>query len=265
MPKSTSRPRRRTGNALQIRDPGRLVDRLLDVPQLARVIPQLQPELLHQIVERCGLEDCGELVALATPAQLKRVFDLDLWRSPTPGADEHFDAARFGLWLELLVDAGAEIAAERLSQMGLDLVAAGIGRHACVFDRGAVTPYRTLDGEEMTPIRRLGDRLRCDIGGYVVVADRSDSWDAIVAALFALAADHQDAFAEVMEGCVELSSAKPEVDGLDDLLDADEQATFDVAFDREQRQEKQGYVTPAQARAFLQMSRERVATDAMRN
>ena len=31
---------------------------------------------------------------------------------------------------------------------------------------------------------------------------------------------------------------------------------FDLAFDREQRREKQGYVTPAQARAFLQMSRQ---------
>ena len=31
---------------------------------------------------------------------------------------------------------------------------------------------------------------------------------------------------------------------------------FDLAVDREQRREKQGYVTPAQARAFLQMSRQ---------
>ena len=31
---------------------------------------------------------------------------------------------------------------------------------------------------------------------------------------------------------------------------------FDLAFDRERRREQQGYVTPAQARAFLQMSRQ---------
>ena len=262
MPKSARPSRRRHANTLQTRARGNLVDRLLDLPQLARVIPQLQPELLHQIVQHCGLEDCAELVALATPAQLERVFDLDLWRSPTPGADEHFDAARFGVWLEVLVDAGPQVAAHKLSQMSVDLVSAGIGRHARVFDRGAITPYTTLDGEEITPIRRLGDRLACDIGGYRVVAQRTDSWEAIVAALIALDAQHQDYFRELMEGCVELSNSKPEVDGLDDLLDAEEQATFDVAFDREQRQEKQGYVTPAQARAFLQMSRERVAAPA---
>ena len=42
-----------------------------------------------------------------------------------------------------------------------------------------------------------------------------------------------------------------------------EQVMFDLAFDREQRREKHGYVTPAQARAFLQMSRQlRLGRDA---
>jgi hypothetical protein len=43
---------------------------------------------------------------------------------------------------------------------------------------------------------------------------------------------------------------------LDDLLTDREQLMFDLAFDRERRRDKQGYVTPAQARAFLQMSRQ---------
>ena len=64
MPKSARPSRRRHANTLQTRARGNLVDRLLDLPQLARVIPQLQPELVHQIVQHCGLEDCAELVAL---------------------------------------------------------------------------------------------------------------------------------------------------------------------------------------------------------
>ena len=261
MPKSAHRPRRRNENALQVRDQGRLVDRLLDTPQLARVIPQLQPELLHQIVQRCGLEDCGELLALATPAQLERVLDLDLWRRSGPGGDEQFDADRFGVWLEVLVDAGPQVAAQKLSHMNVDLVAAGIARHARVYDRGAATPYTTLEGEVMTPVHGLEGRLTSDIGGYLLVATRTDSWEAIVAASIALEAEYPACFNDVMEGCVVLSNPKPEVDGLDDLLDVDEQAEFDVAFDREQRREKQGYVTPAQAQAFLQMSREPVGAD----
>jgi hypothetical protein len=39
---------------------------------------------------------------------------------------------------------------------------------------------------------------------------------------------------------------------------------FDLSVDREGRREKKGYVTPAQARAFLQISRQlRLGSDAM--
>ena len=71
-----------------------------------------------------------------------------------------------------------------------------------------------------------------------------------------LDAEHHDYFHRVMRGCRILSNSRPEVDGLDDLLTDREQVMFDLAFDRERRREKQGYVTPAQARAFLQMSRQ---------
>src|SRR5215813_12198339 len=70
---------------------------------------------------RCGLEDCGELVALATPEQLTRVFDLDLWRAEKPGRDEQFDADRFGVWLEVLMESGASLA-QKLATMDADLV-----------------------------------------------------------------------------------------------------------------------------------------------
>jgi hypothetical protein len=53
-----------------------------------------------------------------------------------------------------------------------------------------------------------------------------------------------------------VSNSTPEVDGFHDLLTDREQEMFDLAFDREGRREKQGYVTPAQARAFLQMARQ---------
>src|SRR6186713_1784827 len=78
-----------------------LVERLLDTPHAAQVIRRLQPEVLHRVVLAAGLQDSGELVALASPAQLQRVFDLDLWRSPRAGSDQHLDPDRFGEWLEV--------------------------------------------------------------------------------------------------------------------------------------------------------------------
>jgi hypothetical protein len=71
-----------------------------------------------------------------------------------------------------------------------------------------------------------------------------------------LADDHGAVFDRVMRGCCRLSSSRPEIDGLDDRLTTNEQAMFDVALDREARGDAHGYVTPAQARTFLRLSRQ---------
>jgi len=244
-----------------------LLARILDTPHLAKVIPQLKPELLHGIIQKCGLEDCGELLALVTPEQLAQVFDLDLWRAARPGEDEQFDADRFGVWIEVLLEAGAAVAAQKLAEMDADLVVAGLAQHALVYDRGAITPYETLDGELVTfyadGISKFDNGLRFDFGGYLLLAKRAESWEAIVEVLTSLGEGHPDYFDQVMRGCVTLSNTGWEVDGLDDLLHKDDQAMFDLEVGREGRREKQGYVPPAQARAFLQMARQlRLESDA---
>lgn len=284
MPKSVHRAHDQHANALQSNTPlpdgadqpsdmparrdapdGRnLLDRILNTPHLEQVVPRLRPDLLHGIIQRCGLEDCGEIVALATPEQLARVFDLDLWRAAKAGLDEQFDADRFGVWLEVLLETGADVAAQKLAGMNVELVVTGLAQHALVYDRAAVTPYETLDGERMEPIRADDGGLTSDFGGYLLVARRADSWEAIIEVLMSLGAGHPDYFHQVMRGCRALSNSGYEIDGLDDLLPEGDQVMFDLAGDREGRREKQGYVTPAQARAFLQMARElRLDSDAM--
>lgn len=249
-------------------DSGNLLARILDTPHLPQVIPQLQPELLQRIIQRCGLEDCGEIVALATPEQLAQVFDLDLWRADKAGQDEQFDAERFGVWIEVLLESGAAMAAQKLAAMDADLVVTGLAKHMLVYDRAAVTPYETLDGEQITfyadAISVHDDGLTFEVGGYLLMAKRADSWDAIVEVLMALGEEHPEYFEQVMRGCVVLSNVGFEDDGLDELLDDGDQAMLNLAVDREGRRERQGYVTPAQARAFLQMSRQlRLDGDAM--
>ncbi len=230
-----------------------LLERILAVPNLARVVPQLQAEVLHRVIQRCGLEDCGQLIALATPGQLARVFDLDLWRAAAPGRDEQFDAARFGAWLEMMADASASSAAAILAKMDVDLVATGLVQHLRVFDYSAVAPYVTLDGD-LTSGLAFDDRARCEVGGYVLSATRADYWSAITTVLIALADEHVHHFHQVMAACRRQSNSRPEID-VQDLPTADEQAMFDLAVDRESRRETQGFVAPAQARAFLQASR----------
>src|SRR5262245_33041127 len=208
--------------------------RLLDTPFLARVVPHLAPETLHQLIRYRGLDACGELVTSATPAQLTSLLDLDLWRHPQPGRDEQFDVDRFGEWLEVLVDTGESVAARTVAALDEHLVILGLSRYLRIFDPGTFEPTESSDDEardrdEMMSSETNVDCLECEVGGYLVRARRTDAWDAIMSMLVALESEHADYFHGVMQGCRRLSNSTPEVDGLDDLLTAPEQQLHDVA------------------------------------
>jgi hypothetical protein len=242
---------------------------LLDTPSLARIVPHLPPETLHQLIRSRGLDACSGLVTAATPAQLTALLDLDLWRHP--GRHVQFDADRFGEWIEVLVDNGSSVAARTVAALDKDLVIAGLSRYVRVFDPGIFEPIAQSDDEpiDRDEAMREGDSidvdeardaasrdgLECEVGGYSVRARRAEAWDAIVALLVALDAEHGHYFHAVMRGCRQLSNSRPEIDGLDDLKPASEQHLHDLAIERERRRSRQGYATPADARAFLEMAR----------
>jgi hypothetical protein len=123
-----------------------LLARILDTPHLAQVVPRLKPEVLHRVIQTCGLEDCGDLVAMATPGQLQAVFDLDLWRPPRPGFDEQLDPNRFGQWLEVLMESGAAVTAQKLIGIDLDLVVAAFAQHLRVRSRPSTANRSTRIG-----------------------------------------------------------------------------------------------------------------------
>jgi hypothetical protein len=228
--------------------------------RLSRAIRQLAPEALHQLIQEHGLDACGDLVALATPAQLTSVLDLDLWRPAQAGRDDHFDIERFGEWLEVLADSGDSTAARVVASLDEHLVIAGLSRYLRVFDPGTFEPTESSDDEAMdrhTMMRSetSADVLECEVGGYLIRAGRRDAWDAIVALLVTLEAEHNACFHSVMQGCRRLSNSRPEIDGLHEVLLAPAQHLHDLTLDRQRRQSQHGYVTPADARAFLQMAR----------
>ena len=188
-------------------------------------------------------------MSLATPEQLASVLDLDLWRAGQPGRDEQFDAARFGEWIEVLADLDAAASAQTLVAMEVHLVIAGFAEHVRVFDPATVAPDSTSKRED------------AEVGDYLLVPKRTEAWDAMVTVLRALNEEQPACFDQVMRGCRALSNSAPEIDGLDNLLTAREQVLYELAVDREERRDKQGYVTPAHARAFLQMSRTLAVVD----
>ena len=246
-----------SGRSAAPRDSGSVHDklaRLLDTPHLARVVPHLAPEALHQLIRHRGLDACGELVVAMTPEQLTSVFDLDLWPHRRPGRDEHFDEDRFGEWLELLTDTG-DSGGRTVASVDENLVIAGLSRYIRVFDPATFEPTEQSDDAPMDTDETSFAGPECEVGGYLVRGRRTDAWDAIVTLLLALEAGHRDYFYAVMQGCRRLSNSMPEIDGLDDLLMAPEQQLHEVALERERRRTQQGYSTPADARAFLEMAR----------
>jgi hypothetical protein len=232
-----------------------LLARIVDTPRLARAVSRLAPQVLHRIVEQQGLESIGDLVALATPAQINALMDIDLWRSAAPGADERFDAGRFGEWIEVLAETDVALAAATLARLDGAVLTAALAQHVFVFDP-AVLHLPEASDEEFASIRPAADgAYTAEIGGYLIVARRRTAWDAITSVLVELEREHRSIFDRLLTGCRAVSDSDPEVDGLDELLSAPEQLMFDVDVDRERRREQQGYATAQQSRAFLEMAR----------
>src|SRR4051794_34612659 len=237
------------------------IARLLDAPELGALVPRLPPETLHALVHRAGLHACGDLIAAATPAQLTSVLDLDLWQHGRPGQDEHFDPHRFGEWLEVLAESGASVSARVVAALDEDLVVVGLSGHIRVFDPAAMAIPASIDDDRPDVDGTPHEGPECELGGYLVRGRGSSPWDAIVAVLTALGDEDQACFHAVMRGCRELSNSTPEIDGLDELFTAPQQQIHEVAVMREHRRSEQGYIAPADARAFLEMARHRTGED----
>ena len=88
-----------------------------------------------------------------------------MWRLHTPGADEAFDVERFGVWLEVLMQCGATVAARSSPVSKSGTRRRGVlGPHGGVRNRAAVSSYTTLDGDHV-PGRVSNDGPTAEIGG----------------------------------------------------------------------------------------------------
>ena len=92
--KSLSRHRASSSTALLMR--------ILERPELVSAVRELPGTVLGQWIDRIGLEDAGELVALASTEQLEELLDEDLWKAADAGHDETFRPERFALWLRVI-------------------------------------------------------------------------------------------------------------------------------------------------------------------
>jgi hypothetical protein len=234
-----------------------LLARVLDTPELAAELRALPPSVLARLVDRVGLEDAGELVALATTEQLVEVFDEDLWKNRRPGQEERFDDARFLLWLEALSEAGDALVAERLSALSEDLLALAFGRRIFVLPLDSLrSELEQGDDAAEAAEKALSNCLSEEFDEFVVVARNPDGWDVVLAALLALDRDQHQLLVRLFEQIAAASSSYIEdAGGLSAALSAEEMLESDALAGRDDRRAARGYVAPRDAAAFLKLAR----------
>ncbi|MCL2449971.1 MAG: DUF6178 family protein [Polyangiaceae bacterium] len=234
-----------------------LIARILDTPNLAAAVQALPAPVLARLIDALGLEDAGEIIAFANPAQLAEVFDEDLWRSERAGGDEQFDGDRFLVWLEVMMEAGDAFVADRLASLPEDLVALALHEHVLVLDVDELLAEMqgTDDEEAIERVEKaLSNCLSEEIDRYQLVSRRHDGWDAVLAAVLALDRDHPALLARMLERLSAMTAEYVDREGgLHGALTSEEMLEADVAADREDRRAALGYVAPSDARAFLKL------------
>lgn len=238
----------------------RVLARLLEDPELAVSLRALPPPALRQLIVRVGLADAGELVALASVEQLRDVFDEDLWRSATPGGEEDFDADRFAAWLEVLLEGGERLLADRLVEMSDEFLIFAVSRLVRVMDVSVLVRW-SLEAHQAELLDEIVDAFHCEeFEEYLLVSRRAWGWDAVWAAILALDRYHPERLRSVLACCAAATHEEVRsADGLRAALDGDELLREDAAAERDERRGARGYVSPADARAFLGLAE--AATD----
>jgi hypothetical protein len=235
-----------------------LLNRVIELPELATTIQALPSQTFAALIRKVGVEDAGELIALATREQLVQAFDEDLFVSERAGERESLDFARFIVWLEVLLEAGDEVAARRIAQLDEDFVAHALSGALLVLDQDALRD-RLDEGDEEEARRvdkSLESALSEDIDGYILVAKQQDGWDAVLTLVLALDRDHRALLVRLLERLAQLGSTYlDDLEELSTVLSEGESLAEDAEAAREDRRSKQGYVDARSARAFLALAR----------
>jgi hypothetical protein len=239
-----------------------LMGRLLDTPGLVQTLQALPGPRFAALVQTVGLEDAGELIAMATTEQLVSAFDEDLFRNQKPGERETFDPERFVTWLEVLLEAGEAVAARRVADLSPDFVVAALSSLVLVLDHDALLSRISEGGRAARYAdKAIESSLSEEIDGYLLVARRAEGWDAALGLILALDQEHRPLLERLLDRCAELCRGYiDDLDALHDVLSAGDSLAEDVEAEREERRSRRGYVEPRAARSFLALCQQTLSS-----
>jgi hypothetical protein len=222
----------------------RLLQTLQDNPALPVLLGKLQPTALAGLLDRVGLNDAGELMALAPTRNLLQALDESLWKSPAAGAADAFDATVLIEWLEAWNEIGDSFVADRLAAMSDDY------RALCLSHLVTVRRHHTLAFLAIPPddvdveLDTLRPSESCALYGPYMITPIEDEWDIVRASLDALWTEQPECLLRTLGM----------LDGAESMLAAPEarnRLSIDIARERERHRENLGYVTAPGACAFL--------------
>jgi hypothetical protein len=241
-----------------------LLGRLIEAPDLPRRIRALPARGFSALVQHVGVEDAAEIVALATTEQVVTAFDEELFAGPGPGEREIFDVHRFIVWLEVILEAGDEVAARRMAELSEDFVVQALSSIVLVMDHDALRARMAVGGTSAFHAdKALESALSEEIDGYLLLSRIDEGWDAALALILALDRDHRSLLERLLDRCSTIGNEYvDDLDALTEVLTAAESLSEDVEAEREERRGRLGYVEPRAARAFLELAREPLEGDA---
>lgn len=121
----------------------RRIDELLALDDAAAAVAELPAAEVYELVHSAGFEDAGELIALATPAQVRGCLDLDTWDK------DSFLAEGARPWLTALLEVGFEKVGEVWAGLDAEVRALLVARFSRVYDVSlGEHPDEPLPGEE---------------------------------------------------------------------------------------------------------------------
>jgi hypothetical protein len=233
-----------------------LLRRMLDEPELAALVQTLEPPQLARVIERVGLEDSSELLQFATTEQLESVIDDDVWRAAFPGRDPSFDAARFLLWLEVMLECGESWLTERLVALPEDLVTLAFARLLLVLDLDDLRRFLSPDDEDGDLTEKaFGNFPSEEFDEYVVIGRQHEGWDSLLGVLLALDERQHEYLERVLARSRHISHEYIEDNGgLYAVLTADEALEEDLRADHEARRAGRGFIGGRRASQFLELA-----------
>ncbi len=229
------------------RDNKALLKRLTDSPALPALVRQMSAPSLKRLIDHVGLRDAGALIEHTSAGQLREIFEEALWQNLVPGQAETLRPDQFLEWLDVLLDVGTGFAGDKLAELGDTFLVLNLAPLVTVTDRSSdlfVAPEESTE-EFIEFLQQLAERPATEeFGGYIVSAVHEDEWEVIHAILAELETHHPEFLDRVIARCCHQPTALGFADDGQPLL-------ADETYDREQRRERKGFVTPHLAAAFL--------------